>query len=83
MQSGRRKTENNEILLRVRWEKKNEKKENASGYLLWKKDKNFWISYDGIVTLGIDSSKLDVKVDGENVKIHILELHFNEYPLIK
>ena len=38
---------------------------NASGYLLWKKDKNFWISYDGIVTLGIDSSKLDVKVDGE------------------
>lgn len=46
---------------------------NASGYLLWKKDKNFWISYDGIVTLGIDSSKLDVKVDGENVKIHIPE----------
>ena len=45
----------------------------ASGYLLWKKDKNFWISYDGIVTLGIDSSKLDVKVDGENVKIHIPE----------
>ena len=40
---------------------------------LWKKDKNFWISYDGIVTLGIDSSKLDVKVDGENVKIHIPE----------
>ena len=38
-----------------------------------KKDKNFWISYDGIVTLGIDSSKLDVKVDGENVKIHIPE----------
>ena len=37
------------------------------------KDKNFWISYDGIVTLGIDSSKLDVKVDGENVKIHIPE----------
>lgn len=26
MQSGRRKTENNEILLRVWWEKKNEKK---------------------------------------------------------
>ena len=41
--------------------------------LLWKKDKNFWISQDGIVTLGIDSSKLDVKVDGENVKIHIPE----------
>lgn len=37
------------------------------------KDKNFWISYDGIVTLGIDSSKLDIKVDGENVKIHIPE----------
>ena len=27
----------------------------------------------GSVTLGIDSSKLDVKVDGENVKIHIPE----------
>ena len=48
---------------------RNTTKKNASGYLLWKKDKNFWISYDGIVTLGIDSSKLDVKVDGENVKI--------------
>ncbi len=49
------------------------KKENTSGYLLWKKDKNFWISYDGIVTLGIDSSRLDVKVDGENVKKYIFQ----------
>ena len=31
MQSGRRKTENNEILLRVWWEKKNEKKRESTG----------------------------------------------------
>ena len=45
----------------------------ATGYLLWKKDKNFWISYDGIVTLGIDTSELGLEVKGGKVKITIPE----------
>ena len=28
-------------------------KENATGMLWWKKDKNFWIEYTGIVRIGI------------------------------
>lgn len=44
---------------------------DAVGYFLWKKDKNYWISYDGIVTLGIDASQLDLEVKGDNVKITI------------
>ena len=48
-------------------------KKDATGYFLWKKDKNFWISYDGIVTLGIDTSGLGLEVKGENVKITIPE----------
>lgn len=48
-------------------------KEDATGYLLWKKDRRFWISYDGIVTLGIDTSELGLEVKGEKVKITIPE----------
>ena len=36
--------------------------ENATGFWLWKKDKRFWIRYDGTVTMGIDASKVSVKV---------------------
>lgn len=48
-------------------------KEDATWYLLWKKDRRFWISYDGIVTLGIDTSELGLEVKGEKVKITIPE----------
>ena len=37
--------------------------ENATGFWLWKKDKRFWIRYDGTVTMGIDASKVSVKVN--------------------
>ena len=31
-------------------------REDAAGILWWKKDRRFWIEYDGIVTMGIDAS---------------------------
>lgn len=46
---------------------------DAAGILIWKKDKNFWIEYSGIVEIGIDASLLDVEVVEENVTIHIPE----------
>lgn len=46
-------------------------KDNASGHLLWKKDRKFWVEYSGTVTIGIDTSLVDIKVDGEEVTITI------------
>lgn len=45
------------------------KQENAEGFWLWQKDRHFWIEYSGIVTIGIDVSKVNVTVDGEQVTI--------------
>lgn len=45
--------------------------EDAEGILLWKKDKNFWIEYSGVVTLGIDASLVKVEVSGSEVSITI------------
>lgn len=45
--------------------------EDAEGFLLWKKDKNFWIEYSGVVTLGIDASLVKVEVSGSEVSITI------------
>lgn len=47
------------------------KKENVSGFWLWKKDLEFWISYAGTVTLGIDASRLEMVNNGNEVKITI------------
>ena len=44
---------------------------NASGMLLWKKDKRFWIEYSGVVKIGIDASLLNVEVDDTIVTISI------------
>ena len=44
---------------------------DAEGFLLWKKDKNFWIEYSGVVTIGIDVSRVTVEVDGTKVTISI------------
>ena len=48
-------------------------KENATGMLWWKKDKNFWIEYTGIVRIGIDISRVKIKVDGTDVNIAVPE----------
>lgn len=44
---------------------------DATGVLFWKKDRQFWIEYSGIVTIGINTSLVNIEVDGENVTITI------------
>ena len=44
---------------------------DAEGFLWWTKDKNFWIEYSGVVTLGIDVSRVTVEIDGTKVTISI------------
>lgn len=44
---------------------------DAEGFLWWTKDKNFWIEYSGVVTLGVDVSRVIVEVDGTKVTISI------------
>lgn len=43
--------------------------EDASGILWWKKDRKFWIEYAGIVTIGVDVSRVDMDIDGDVVTI--------------
>lgn len=45
--------------------------EDASGALWWKKDRKFWVEYAGIVTIGIDTSLVNIEVNGEMVTITI------------
>lgn len=44
---------------------------DAEGFLWWTKDKNLWIEYSGVVTIGIDVSRVTVEVDGTKVTISI------------
>lgn len=55
------------------------KEEEASGFLFWKKDKHFWIEYNGVVSLGIDASKLEMEVEDTVVKIHLPETKVLSY----
>ena len=43
--------------------------EDAGGFLLWEKDKKFWIEYSGIVRLGVDASQVKIEIDGTDVTI--------------
>lgn len=45
--------------------------EDAEGVLWWEKDRKFWVEYAGVVTIGIDTSLVNIEVDGDNVKITI------------
>ena len=47
------------------------REENASGFLLWKKDKHFWVEYSGIVRLGIDVSQVNMEINENQVTITI------------
>lgn len=47
------------------------KEENATGILWWEKDRHFWMEYAGIVTIGVDTSLMNIDVEGENVTITI------------
>lgn len=46
---------------------------DASGMLLWKKDKNFWVEYSGVVRVGVDLSLVDMTIAGNKVKITLPE----------
>ena len=45
--------------------------EDAEGVLWWKKDKNFWIEYAGVVEIGIDASLVNIEVEDDLVTITI------------
>lgn len=45
------------------------KEEDAEGFLFWQKDKQFWIEYSGVVTLGVDVSQVTVEVKDAQVTI--------------
>lgn len=62
------------------------KEEDAEGILLWKKDKHFWMEYEGVVTLGIDASLVTIDVNETDVSItipkaRILDCKVNEESL--
>lgn len=44
-------------------------KEDASGMLWWEKDRHFWVEYSGVVRLGVDVSRVNIKVDDQLVTI--------------
>ncbi len=46
---------------------------DAEGSFLWKKDRKFWVEYSGVVTLGIDTSLLDMEINGDQVIITLPE----------
>jgi hypothetical protein len=45
--------------------------EDAERFLFWLKDKKFWIEYGGIVTLGVDVSKVTMDIKNDKVIITI------------
>ena len=45
------------------------KEDDADGILWWKKDKNFWIEYAGVVTIGIDASLVNIDVTDDQVTV--------------
>lgn len=45
------------------------KEEDVEGILWWKKDRHFWIEYEGVVTIGIDASLVNIDVKEEQVTI--------------
>lgn len=46
-------------------------KKDASGFLLWKKDSHFWVEFSSTVKLGIDPSKLVIKIEEDTVTVHM------------
>lgn len=55
---------------------KSDEPTNKSFFEFWKKNNiRFWVEYDGIVQIGIDATKLQVSVDGSQVKISLPTAH--------
>lgn len=45
--------------------------QDATGSLLWKKDKHFWIEYNGIVRVGLDIEHLEISVSKDKITIKL------------
>lgn len=45
------------------------KQEDAEKFLWWGKDKHFWIEYEGVVTMGVDASLVNMEVKDDQVTI--------------
>ncbi len=48
---------------------KSEKTKGTGISGVFEKDKQFWIEYTGVVTLGIDMSKVEMEIDGNSITI--------------
>lgn len=61
----------------------------AERFLWWTKDREFWIEYAGVVTIGIDASLLDLSIDDNNKvtitmpKVKVLGCKVDESTLTK
>lgn len=53
--------------------------EDNKSILPWVKYDHYWIEYSGIVTLGVDVSKVDISVDGTQVEITMPEAEILDY----
>ncbi len=42
---------------------------DAEGILFWKKDRHFWIEYNSVARYGVDVSKVNISVDGDDITI--------------
>lgn len=45
------------------------REEDAEGILFWKKDKNFWIEYSGVVRIGVDVAAVSIEVADTQVTV--------------
>ena len=51
----------------------------AEGWWFWAKDKNFWIEYDAIITLGVDFSEVNMTVSGNDVAVTLPQAKILNY----
>lgn len=53
---------------------KSDEPTNKAWYEFWEKSNiRFWVEYDGVVTIGIDASKLEMQVENTTVRITVPE----------
>ncbi len=45
--------------------------DDVEGFLFWKKDRNFWIEYSGIVSIGFDTALITFEVNGQDITISL------------
>lgn len=55
---------------------------NATQFLLWSKDKKFWMEYEATVTLGIDASLVNFTLKGDTVTITMPKAKILDYQVL-